>query len=144
MTKLRPSLTSGSNGDVSATLADVRARIDHLDRLSPGRRGDLKTAVKRLAHITGLKPEEAPINLTFWQQQVDGLNPAEHGMTRERWSSIKSDFLCALRLTGFAEPLQTTKATLSPGWSDRLDKCAYRHHRVALSRYGRVLAIKKK
>jgi integrase len=141
MTKLRPSLTSSGDEEVAVTLADVLARILKLDRLSPGRRGDLKCAVKKLAKIAGLTPEEAPINLAFWQKQLDGLLPVKHGMTRERWSSIKSDFLCALRLTGFAEPLQTTKAMLLPTWSAVLDACVYRHHRVALSRYGRFCSL---
>ena len=96
MTKLRPSLGNSSDQEVLGTLQDVLDRLLTIERLSPGRRGDLRCAVNKMAKAIGQSAEEVPVNLGYLQQQLDGFVPAAYGMTAKRWSTIKADFQCCL------------------------------------------------
>jgi integrase len=141
MTKLTPALHQNIDQRVVGTLKSVINSIDKIERISPGRRGDLRCAVRRLAIVIGQPLETIEVNLEQFQLRLDGLVPRAHGMTSKRWSTIKSDFQSALRLTGYAEPLQTTKATLLPVWSAVLNDAVYRHHRECLSRFARFCSM---
>ena len=118
MTKLYPSLAAAK--PALKTLADVLLAVDGIASLSKGRRCDLKTAVRRMAEVFGQAPLDVPVNLSFFQAQLDGFVPADHGMTPKRWSSIKSDFQGALRLTGLADPLPHRQPSFIPPGYPRL------------------------
>ncbi len=133
---------TGAPVDVSKTLADVILAIDNIQHLSKGRRCDLKTACRTIARIMDRPPSGIAVDLGMIREALEGTIPAQHGLTEKRWSSIRSDFVGALRLTGIAEPLATSKAVLSDGWSAFLAKVKSRDYMIGLSRFARFCSLK--
>ncbi len=139
--KITPRLGLAQGVAKSPTISEVIAAVDGLDRLSPGRRGDLKTACRKVAKILGRHPVEITVDIAEMREKLETVLPAHYGMTPKRWSTIRSDFVGALRLTGLAEPLATSMAVLTYGWSAFLGQIRSRDHRTSLSRFARFCSL---
>lgn len=137
MLQVEPRLGTSLETAKTKTLADVIAAVDLIENLSPGRRGDLKTACRRIAKVLGRAPEGIPLDLATLREMLADIQPVRHDMTAKRWSTIRSDFLGALRLTGLAESVRTSKAVLSPKWAAILESTQFNHYRTHLSRFAR-------
>lgn len=132
---------TGAPVDVSKTLADVISAVDGIQHLSKGRRCDLKTAVRTVARIMDRPPSGIGADLSMIREALETAMPAQHGLTEKRWSSIRSDFMGALRLTGIAEPLATSKAVLSEPWRAFLEGVVIRDYQTGMSRFARFCSL---
>lgn len=86
-----------SHSDVD-NLAGLVAKLTADETLSPARRRDLVSALRRLAQLLGRDLTTLPAHLPDLRAAIGRINPAQHGMTRKTWSNIRSNALAALRL----------------------------------------------
>ena len=114
------------------SLNDVRDRLDKVD-LPPTRRRDLKSAVTSIARLLGRRPEEIPANINWIHVQLRQVHPVAHGISKKRFSNIKSDALKALALTGCSRERADWLRQPSPAWQALLDRIPIKHDRWRLS-----------
>lgn len=96
------------------TLSDVIGRLEQDTRLSPPRRRDLISAVRRISKVSGVDPRFAPACLKAMRPHIRAVRPARHDLAPKTWSNLRSDFRAAI--TG-ATPQADRKR--DPSW-DRL------------------------
>jgi hypothetical protein len=66
---------TASNGGAQPTLGDLIKAVDGLDALSETRRRDLRSAVKRVASLSGDDPGRIPLDLSALGARLARVNP---------------------------------------------------------------------
>lgn len=115
------------------SLADVLERLDTMADLSPTRRRDLRSSITSLARLIDRRPEEAPANINWLHVRLRRVAPAAHGISKKRFSNIKSDALKALKLTGCSRERSEWLQPPNPAWQALLDSIPDKHDRWKLS-----------
>jgi hypothetical protein len=115
------------------TLAAVIASLEGRDDLSETRRRDLRSAVKRVAHLLGNAPEAIPFAMDAIRNGLAAINPIAHGMSAKRFANLRSDFLAAVRSSGLIPTTKRNKE-LSPSWATLLQALRGRRAHLGLSR----------
>jgi integrase len=115
------------------TLAAVIASLEGRPDLSETRRRDLRSAVKRVAHLLGNAPEAVPLAMDVIRNGLATVNPMAHGMSPKRFTNLRSDFLAAVRSSGLIPATKRNKG-LSPSWAALLEALSARRAHIGLSR----------
>lgn len=114
------------------TLAAVIASLEGRPDLSETRRRDLRSAVKRVAHLLGNAPEAVPLAMDVIRNGLATVNPMAHGISPKRFTNIRSDFLTAVRASGLIPTTRRNKG-LSPSWATLLQTLRGRRAHLGLS-----------
>src|SRR3981081_4252418 len=84
------------DGTVHLKLSDIMARWEPATGLSPPRRRDLISAIRRMSKLTGLDPRFAPACLKSMRPHIRAVRPARHDLSPKTWSNLRSNFRAAI------------------------------------------------
>ena len=84
------------------TLATLLTALEGHAGLSESRRRDLRSAVKRVAHLLGNTPGAIPLAMDTIRDGLGGISPIAIGMTPKRLANIRSDFVAAVATSRLA------------------------------------------
>jgi integrase len=133
-------------GDLSGlpppSLATVLTALDRPSGLSETRVRDLRSAVRRTAELLGNVPAAIPLAMGDIQAALAAVNPIAVGMTRKRYTNLRSDFVAAVKASGLLPAKGEHKAALSPDWHKLFARLSGRRANLGLSRLGRYASAK--
>jgi integrase len=124
------------------TLATLLAALESQSGFSETRRRDLRSAVKRVAHLLGNTPAAIPLAMDIIRDGLGGINPIAVGMTSKRFNNIRSDFVAAVKASRLHPAKGEDKAALSPDWRKLFARLFGRRANLGLSRLGRYASAK--
>jgi integrase len=130
-------MSNPKNTAVVPTLADVDHEVAKKSSLSPTRRRDLRSAISRVAALSGEEPAHLPLELSKIAERLATINPVAVGMTAKTLANVRSDFLAAVRHSGLRPVLASAKSQLSPAWVALMARLSAKRHRLGLSRLAR-------
>ena len=113
-----------------ATLSDVIARHQQASGLSPRRRRDLISGVRRMTEIIDVDPVCTSASLQLLRPQINAVRPAKHNLTPKTWSTLRSNFRAAI-VQG--TPRQRRRA--DPEWSKLRAALPGKRMKTGLSRF---------
>lgn len=102
--------------------AEVITRITSNMSLSPMRRRDMVSGLRRVANALGRPPEEVPADSRWLQKRLADFLPASIGLTPKSWSNILSNARAALALCGVLKRRVNRTTDLSPAWKELWDR----------------------
>lgn len=105
--------------------------------LSATRLRDLRSAVKRVAALLGEDPSSILLDLPAISTRLAAVNPVAAGLTPKSFANIRSDFLAALKASGFKPVGRNLKTPLSPAWTALMATLAEKRAHIGLSRLAR-------
>jgi hypothetical protein len=117
-----PNTPNSSNQPVTtaalppANLGTLLAALEDHSSLSESRRRDLRSAVKRVAHLLGNAPAAIPLAMDAIRAGLNDVNPIAVGITPKRFANIRSDFVAAVRASGLLPVKAERKVPLSLEW----------------------------
>ena len=85
----------------------------------------------------GETPDRVALDLPIIAAELAVINSVAAGRTPKTLSNIRSDLLAAVRASGLQPLLASSKAGLSPSWTDLLAKLPGKRTRIGLSRLAR-------
>lgn len=115
------------------TLADVLERLENDPSLVRTRTRDRVSAVNRVAAMLHRAPADIPTATPALRVLLDGIHPAQHGITAKTLSNNRSALADILRAVG-AIPKDEQKAVPSETWVGFLDHAGAKHQAWSLSR----------
>lgn len=108
-----------TNNDTSKpSLADALKALETAP-LSAVQKRDTRSAVMSFCKILALSPSDVPANAIFIRRKLEGTSHLALGLSKGRWSNIKTGISRALSLVGRTHPSRNT-APLLLEWSDLL------------------------
>ena len=138
MTYISPS-REAPTGTVSpagaASLADVLERLEHIEGLSGRQRMDLRSAVRTVGRILGRPLSEIPASPPVLRGRLDAVAPASIGLTKGRWSNVRSLLRKALEISGIAVMPGRHLEPLSTEWAEHMAELPTRTLKIGLSRF---------
>ncbi len=97
-------------------LADVARIVEHA-ALPATRRRDLLSAVNRICVMSGHHPEALRADPTVLRQALSTIRPAAHGVSKQTFANLRSNFVAALHLAGVVDPMPRGVAKHDPQWA---------------------------
>lgn len=125
------------------TVQDVLYQLEDHKGLSPTRRRDLRSAVRILGKLMGENPLFAAINTAKIRQVLETAVPSRIGLSRKRWTNLRSDLTAALEVSGLIPIVKTAGVELSEGWRSVLGGIDDRRITHGLSRFSRWASLHK-
>lgn len=108
-----------TNNDPSKpSLADALEALETA-ALSTVQKRDTRSAVMTFCKAVGLAPSDVPANSAYIRRKLEGLSHLALGLSKGRWSNIKTGVLRAISLVGRTYPSRNT-APLLPKWDTLL------------------------
>ena len=133
----RQAATEGVTSPAPLTLALLLDAVERAHSLSDTRRRDLRSAVRRVAHLLDNEPGAIPLDLRVISEQLVKVNLAVAGLTAKRMANVRSDFLCAVKISGLSPFAARGKPAVSLAWRELLWTLVGRHARIGLARLAR-------
>ena len=123
--------TTGSVTEV-ITMAALVDRIQANTSLTAARRRNVASSIRRFCELVGADPNRTPA--TFWalREHLHGFCPIASGVTKKRFSTIKSDVSFALRQ--ISAPTAKPRVPLSNAWAEARSRAQNMSCRLSLSR----------
>jgi integrase len=143
MTNTTKSSSEPGTSPAPPTLATLLAALESPSGLSETRRRDLRSAVKRVAHLLGNTPAAIPLAMDTIREGLGGVNPIAVGMTPKRFANIRSDFVAAVKASGLLPVNAERKVVLSPEWRQLFARLSGRRTNIGLSRLGHFASAKE-
>jgi integrase len=112
------------------TLADVIERLETAD-LSPVRRRDLVSAVKRAARLLGCAPHQVSADPAALRQSLAAVETSD--LSPKSLQNVRSDLSAALESSEVAQVLRAAREPVDLAWRDLLASCD-QYRWTALSR----------
>jgi integrase len=122
----------------TSMFSELLRRLEERHELTPVRRRDLASGLRRVAKALGSPPEVVPADPTWLRPRLERVAPASLGLSAKSWSNALSDVRAALVLFGCVRRRYNRKADLSPPWREQWDSVLTsgdRTLRPALSRF---------
>ena len=116
------------------TMADVISQISDDEQLSPTRKRDLISAIKRACHLLGRDPAGLPADIPILKTGLATLNPAQAGLARKTLQNIKANVLAALKHACGNQHGISKRRPLIPSWSTLMTGLPDKRYKSALSR----------
>lgn len=88
------------------TLSERASQLQEDRRLTPARRRDLISAVRRMCELTGVDPRITPASLRIMRPLITKVRPARYDMSPKTWSNVRSNFRAALVRSRPQVPIQ--------------------------------------
>jgi integrase len=123
-------------------LATVLTALDRPSGLSETRVRDLRSSVRRIAKLLRNVPAAIPLAMDNIQAALAAVNPIAVGMTRKRYTNLRSDFVAAVKASRLLPAKGEDKAALSPDWRKLFARLSGRRANLGLSRLGRYASAK--
>ena len=124
------------SGTVALTLGAVIDKLMEVE-LPPTRRRDLVSAVRRVAKLGGLSPEEMPLEVEVLKEAIEANPPGGRPLSHKSRQNLRSDLHAAIAASGLKPVTRTSLTPLSPEWKALLDACRGMPVRIGLSSFGR-------
>ena len=99
------------------SLADVSAALDLDETLTPTRRRDLRSAIRRFAKYVGRDPAMIRAHMRDIACAIRRINPVQVGIDAKTLANIKSDLARALRVVGVNTSKYTKQVEFTDCWS---------------------------
>ena len=115
-------------------MADVISQISDDEQLSPTRKRDLISAIKRACHLLGRDPAGLPADIPILKTGLATLNPAQAGLARKTLQNIKANVLAALKHACGNQHGISKRRPLIPSWSTLMTGLPDKRYKSALSR----------
>jgi len=116
------------------TFAEIVARIAPDDSLSPTRRRDMISGLRRISKALGRDPGDVPADSRWLQPRLGKITPAAQGLSKKAWQNALSDARSALVHCGIVE------ARGRAAHINDLDPCWHRLWRMVLDANDKTLA----
>jgi integrase len=123
---------------VPVTLAAVMATLEADTTLGACRRRDLRSALQRIAMMTGKVPDRLPGELLLLRPMLNNIHPAAHGITPKTFANLRANFMAAVRHAGIVE---ARPQVLTPVWQSLHAALPTMRLRHGLSRFLRWCAL---
>jgi integrase len=127
---------NGSAGNPRPTLADVDAALEKNRALSPIRRRDLRSAVRRVARFMGAESSEVPLELGAISQRFAGSVPIGGARKPKTLVNLRSDFLAAVRSSRI-RAVHPARHPLNSEWQRLLSAALSMRAQIGLGRFAR-------
>lgn len=114
------------------SLAEVLADLDRDESLSPTRRRDLRSAIRRFCVLCDRDPARVPASITEIRGAINGLTAGKAGLSTKTCQNLRANLLAALRLGVTTAPRRTP---LAPAWQDLYDRLPNKRMTSGLSRF---------
>jgi len=127
-----------------ATLQNVYTRASADPSLSPHRRQDICSALRKMAIAFDRPLEAIPAHPGYLRQRLERFTPATVGMSQRRWINVVSLVRAGLRLAGLSTVPGRYTLPMSPEWQDlwrRINDLRTRNALSRLARYCSEIAI---
>jgi hypothetical protein len=115
------------------TLGDVLEFVE-TGTLSPSRRRDLVSAIRRIAEMAGATPSCTSVEVSVLRSMLTSIRPARHDVTKKTFSNLRSSFVAALELAGVIDSTNRGAARVDPLWRplfDAMPSASLRHYGLA-------------
>jgi hypothetical protein len=112
------------------------AAVESHSGVSESRKRDLRSAVKRVAHLLGNAPAAIPLAMDAIRAGLKAVNPIAVGMTAKRFANIRSDFVAAVKASWLLPVKAERKVPLSPEWRQLFARLSGKRANLGLSRLG--------
>src|SRR5688572_7058224 len=122
------------------TLADVAEQVAN-SSLSPTRKRDCLSALRRVADLLEQDLAALPTDVGYLRDRLASLNPASLGLSRHTWSNLRSNLFRAIEASGLQPVLRTAKTPLAEPWRDLYTRIPDRRIREGLSRFARFCSL---
>ena len=123
-------------------LSEVITALDQCRDLSPTRRRDLVSSVRRVAGILGRTPAQTPARLSELKPALARIHPEQLDprIANKTWTNLRSNFLMALRITGASQGAGW--ALLEAPWAKLYEALPEKRVKDGLSRFIHFLSAK--
>ena len=128
----------GNTGDPrrQKTLEDIMGSVSRSPDLREHHRRTMLSALRTVARCLGKAPSEVPGQPGALQKELAGVNYLQSGLSKHRWTNVRSLTLAALRVSGAKiMPSRWQHSTFSPAWFALRQTCPSHYHLVGLSRF---------
>lgn len=98
--------------------ADLLDKLHDETELSPTRVRDMVSALRRVAKVLGLPPQDVPCDPRWLQPRLSKVRPAAHGISVKTWQNVVSDARGAMAHFGIVERRHRRRDELSPAWQN--------------------------
>lgn len=112
------------------TLADVLDFVAGTADLTPTRRRDLISSVRRVASMMGGLPQATIVDIPNLRMTLAAIRPAAHNLSSKSWANLKANFAAALELAGLVDRLGRGDALHDARWGFLMMLIAHDTHRV--------------
>jgi integrase len=126
------------------TCADVIERINIGTDLTPRRRQDLGSAVRRFCRLQSRQPHDVPADPADLRRQLAQMSPMTAGLSRGSFRNLKSLLSKALIAAGVTSVPRRSRTPLAPEWRQLLAGIDDRHQRYSLSHLARYCSAQGK
>ncbi len=120
------------------TLAEVLAVLKADTALGANRRRDLRSALRRIARMTGKPLDRLPTELSLLRPMLNEIHPVAHGISPKTFANLRSKFMAAVRHAGIVE---ARPQVLTPAWQTLHAALPTTRLRHGLSRFLRWCAL---
>ena len=103
--------------------------------LSPSRKRDYRSAIKRFCQFVGILPSSIPVDTGYIGRLFDGINPVQHRISVKTLQNIKSNLLGAVLYYRESHRVISRKQPLSKEWAGLYALLPSNRHRYGLSRF---------
>jgi hypothetical protein len=118
---------AGSSAQL-VTLSDVMSRVESSPDLGAAKKRDVLSALRRLADCVGKPPEQVSASPKTLQREVAAVNYHTVGLSKTRWTNIKSLSRKALQTAGInIMPGRRRNSVFSPAWAHLRAQCCASH-----------------
>jgi site-specific recombinase XerD len=94
------------------------------------------SALRTVARCLQKVPSEIPAQPAALQKELAGANYLQSGLSKRRWTNVRSLTLAALRVSGAKiMPSRWQRSTFTPAWLALRQSCPSHYHLVGLSRF---------
>ena len=119
------------------TVAEVIECLETDSQLSPMRRRDLTSALRRICKIIDRDPARFPADIRTFRRALSEVHPVQAGITEKTLQNIKAGALAALRHDARGRGSHGRGSNLSNDWKELFDKLPGKRLRNGLSRFVR-------
>jgi integrase len=118
------------------TLADIMGSVSRAPDLREHRRRGILSALRTVARCLNKVPSDIPGYPGALQKELAEANYLQAGLSKRRWTNVRSLTLTALRVSGAnIMPSRWQHSTFSPAWFALRQTCPSHYHLVGLSRF---------
>src|SRR5690242_10138720 len=88
-------------------------RLGQNPDLTPTRRRDLISAVRRISAMTGVDPRSTPATMRALRASLNKVRPARYGLSFKTWSTLRANFRAAI-----VDPAPRGRRRYGPEWAE--------------------------
>jgi integrase len=133
-----PAKSRGNAGDLNRqkTLEDIMGSVERSPNLREHQRRSMLSALRAVARCLGKPPAEITAQPAALQKELATANYLQAGITKKRWTNVRSLTLGALRIAGAKiMPSRWERSKFSHAWSELRRGCPSQRYLIGLSRF---------